>query len=98
MLVNGATGGVGSHFVQIAARRGARVVAVCRGENADYTRRLGAADVIDYTAGDVVEAVGFPTMGTFSRWATAMTTCETKIGRPLRVASTRSGKQLSGLS
>jgi NADPH2:quinone reductase len=53
----GATGGVGSFFLQLATRRGARVVAVCRGENADYARRLGAADVIDYTAGDVVDAV-----------------------------------------
>jgi NADPH2:quinone reductase len=53
----GATGGVGSYFVQLAARRGARVVAVCRGENADYARRLGAADVIDHAAGDVADAV-----------------------------------------
>jgi NADPH:quinone reductase len=53
----GATGGVGSYLVQLAARRGARVVAVCRGENADYARRLGAADVVDYTGGDVAEAV-----------------------------------------
>jgi NADPH:quinone reductase len=53
----GATGGVGSYFVQLAARRGARVVAVCRGENADYARGLGAIDVIDYAAGDVVEAL-----------------------------------------
>jgi NADPH2:quinone reductase len=53
----GATGGVGSYFIQLAARRGARVVAVCRGDNADYARGLGAADVIDYSAGDVVDAV-----------------------------------------
>jgi NADPH:quinone reductase-like Zn-dependent oxidoreductase len=53
----GATGGVGSYLVQLAARRGARVVAVCRGENADYARRLGAADVVDYMGGDVAEAV-----------------------------------------
>lgn len=53
----GATGGVGSYFVQLSAGRGARVVAVCRGENADYARRLGGAEVVDYTAGDVVEAV-----------------------------------------
>jgi NADPH2:quinone reductase len=57
VVVVGATGGVGSYFLQLAARRGARVVAVCSGENADYARRLGAADVIDYTAGDVVQAV-----------------------------------------
>ncbi|MEP6972529.1 MAG: NADP-dependent oxidoreductase [Actinomycetota bacterium] len=54
----GATGGVGSYFVQVAARRGALVVAVCRGENADYARGLGAADVIDYAAGDVADAIG----------------------------------------
>ena len=53
----GATGGVGSHFVQLATLRGARVVAVCRGENADYARRLGAVDVVDYTTGDAAEAV-----------------------------------------
>jgi NADPH:quinone reductase len=53
----GATGGVGSYFVQLAARRGARVIAVCRGENADNARGLGAADVIDYTAGDVADEV-----------------------------------------
>ena len=57
MLVVGATGGVGSFFVQLAALRGARVVAVCSGANADYARQLGAGDVIDYTAGDVVEEV-----------------------------------------
>ena len=57
MVAVGATGGVGSYFVQLAARRGARPVAVCRGENADYARRLGAADVIDYTTGGIAEAV-----------------------------------------
>jgi NADPH:quinone reductase-like Zn-dependent oxidoreductase len=53
----GATGGVGSYLVQLAVRRGARVVVVSQGENADYARRLGAADVVDYTAGDVADAV-----------------------------------------
>jgi NADPH2:quinone reductase len=57
VVVVGATGGVGSYLVQLASRRGARVVAVCSGENADYARGLGAGDVIDYTAGDVVEEV-----------------------------------------
>lgn len=54
----GASGGVGSYLVQLAARRGARVVAVCSGANGEYARRLGAVDVIDYTADDVVGAVG----------------------------------------
>jgi NADPH2:quinone reductase len=50
----GATGGVGSFLVQLAARRGATVVAVCSSSNAAYARSLGAADVVDYGAGDVV--------------------------------------------
>lgn len=53
----GATGGVGSYFVQLAARRGARVLAISSSANADYARTLGAAEVVDYGAGDVVEAV-----------------------------------------
>ena len=57
LVAVGATGGVGSYLVQLAAQRGAQVVAVCRGENADYARRLGAVEVIDYSAEDVVAAV-----------------------------------------
>lgn len=53
----GATGGVGSYFVQLAARRGARVLAISSSANVDYARTLGAAEVVDYGAGDVVEAV-----------------------------------------
>jgi NADPH2:quinone reductase len=53
----GASGGVGSYFIQLAAARGARVVAVCSADNADYVRALGAAEVIDYAAGDVADAV-----------------------------------------
>ncbi|MGQ0610833.1 MAG: NAD(P)-dependent alcohol dehydrogenase [Paracoccaceae bacterium] len=48
VLVNGATGSVGSAAVQIAAARGARVTAVCSAANHDLARRLGAAEVVDY--------------------------------------------------
>ena len=50
LLVLGATGGVGSFLVPLATARGARVIAVTRGEYAEYARTLGATDVIDYTA------------------------------------------------
>jgi NADPH:quinone reductase-like Zn-dependent oxidoreductase len=56
ILIVGAAGGAGSFAIQLAARAGARVVAVTRGANADYVRSLGAADVID-TDGDVVAQV-----------------------------------------
>ena len=53
----GATGGVGSYLVQLAATRGARVLAISSAANNDYARQLGAAETVDYAAGDVVEAV-----------------------------------------
>lgn len=57
VLVVGATGGVGSYAVQIAVRRGARVIATARPENDEFARSLGAQETVDHTSGDVVEAV-----------------------------------------
>jgi NADPH:quinone reductase len=58
VLVVGATGGVGSYAVQLAAKRGARVIATARPESEDYVRDLGAAETIDYTREDVITAIG----------------------------------------
>jgi NADPH:quinone reductase-like Zn-dependent oxidoreductase len=56
-FVVGATGGVGSYAVQLAAGRGARVIATARRENEAFVRELGAAETIDHTREDVVGAV-----------------------------------------
>jgi NADPH:quinone reductase-like Zn-dependent oxidoreductase len=53
VAVIGAAGGVGGFVTAIGAARGLRVVAVTKGANAEYVRGLGAADVVDYTAGDI---------------------------------------------
>ncbi len=53
VLVIGASGGVGSYAVQIAAAHGAEVTGVASGGKADLVRSLGAARVIDYTREDL---------------------------------------------
>jgi NADPH2:quinone reductase len=53
----GATGGVGGYAVQMARSRGAHVIATVRG-GADEARRLGAEEVYDTKAVDVVDVIG----------------------------------------
>jgi NADPH:quinone reductase-like Zn-dependent oxidoreductase len=58
MLVNGASGSIGTASVQLARNLGAKVTAVCEGKDAELLRSLGADEVIDRTVYDFTKVGG----------------------------------------
>jgi NADPH:quinone reductase-like Zn-dependent oxidoreductase len=100
VLINGASGGVGTFAVQLAKAFGAEVTGVCSARNLDLVRSIGADHVIDYTQGDytrtgqhyelILDLVGNRSVKDHERILDPEGTCVnigfTSVGRMLRNA------------
>ncbi len=85
VLVNGASGGVGTFAVQIAKSFGTEVTGVCSTRNLDMVRSIGADHVIDYTQEDftkngrhydlIFDAVGNHSVSDYKRALSPQGTC-----------------------
>lgn len=71
VLINGASGSIGTAAIQLAKEFGAEVTAVCSGKNADLVTELGADQVFDYTKNELEKSgqqfdIIFDTVGKMS--------------------------------
>ena len=110
VLINGASGGVGTFAVQIAKSFGAEVTGVCSARNLDMVRSIGADRVIDYNEEDftkpggrydlILDAVGNRSLSDCKRALRANGIYVSAAGSPVRSLwmSMTGGKKMVSLS
>jgi len=91
VLVNGASGGVGSYAVQMLAGRGVTVVATGTSEDTERLSSLGASTVVDFTAGPVAEQV----RGTYPEGVDALVNLTGFTADAVPLDAVRSGGRVS---
>jgi NADPH:quinone reductase-like Zn-dependent oxidoreductase len=57
ILIQGGAGGVGGFAIQLAAISNLRILTTCSSHNAEWVRKLGATEIIDYTSEDIATKV-----------------------------------------
>ena len=107
VLVTGASGGVGSYAVQLAAAFGAEVTGVASTAKLDLVRSLGAAHVVDYTREDwaaqgqrydvIIDIAGNPSLSRLRRALTPEGTAVLTGGEEGDSLTGGMGRQLRGL-